>query len=242
MLTLLRKIRRSLINSGKARSYLLYAIGEITLVVIGILIALQINNWNEDRKIDKVRNDYIQNMLEDLISDTLNINKLIEYSDKGTMQIGQYFAFFEASDINVPSEQFLDSARNASHCCTRYFPINSTYLEMLSTGNLKLLKEEQRDAMIKLNNMQEFYQILMEKNVSGWLARWQEFKNVHPVTEKGKIYFHKRGVFTQHDMDMALFHFHQVLNSELDVLRGLKFRGLEVKEQTKATIELLQQK
>tara|TARA_Y100000385_G_C13099534_1_gene643585 strand:- start:2936 stop:3121 length:186 start_codon:yes stop_codon:yes gene_type:complete len=50
MLTLLRKIRKSLIDSGSSRKYLLYAIGEIALVVIGILIALQINNWNESRK------------------------------------------------------------------------------------------------------------------------------------------------------------------------------------------------
>jgi len=49
MLTFLRKIRKSLIESGSARKYLLYAIGEIALVVIGILIALQINNWNEER-------------------------------------------------------------------------------------------------------------------------------------------------------------------------------------------------
>lgn len=53
-LSFLRKIRRSLIESGSAQKYLLYAIGEITLVVIGILIALQINNWNEGTK-DRVK-------------------------------------------------------------------------------------------------------------------------------------------------------------------------------------------
>ncbi len=50
MLTFLRKIRKSLIESGSARKYLLYAIGEILLVMIGILLALQVNNWNEWRK------------------------------------------------------------------------------------------------------------------------------------------------------------------------------------------------
>lgn len=50
MLTFFRKIRKSLIASSSVRKYLLYAIGEIALVVIGILIALQINNWNEWRK------------------------------------------------------------------------------------------------------------------------------------------------------------------------------------------------
>ena len=50
MLTTFRKIRKSLLGSGQASRYLLYAIGEITLVVIGILIALQVNNWNESKK------------------------------------------------------------------------------------------------------------------------------------------------------------------------------------------------
>ena len=50
MITLLRRIRRSLMESNSTKTYFLYAAGEIVLVVIGILIALQINNWNEDRK------------------------------------------------------------------------------------------------------------------------------------------------------------------------------------------------
>ncbi len=50
MITFFRKIRRNLLESGKASRYLAYALGEIALVVIGILIALQINNWNEERK------------------------------------------------------------------------------------------------------------------------------------------------------------------------------------------------
>ena len=50
MLGFLRRIRRSLIDQGHLKKYFIYAIGEIILVVAGILIALQINNWNEQRK------------------------------------------------------------------------------------------------------------------------------------------------------------------------------------------------
>ena len=50
MIKFFRNIRKSLLNEGKTSKYLKYAIGEIVLVVIGILIALQINNWNEHRK------------------------------------------------------------------------------------------------------------------------------------------------------------------------------------------------
>ncbi|MGB5377522.1 DUF6090 family protein [Muriicola sp.] len=50
MIKFFRKIRQNLLTENKFSKYLLYAIGEIVLVVIGILIALQINNWNENRK------------------------------------------------------------------------------------------------------------------------------------------------------------------------------------------------
>lgn len=52
MITLFRRIRQKLIDSGSVTKYLLYAIGEILLVVIGILIALQVNNWNEKRQME----------------------------------------------------------------------------------------------------------------------------------------------------------------------------------------------
>ena len=58
MIPVFRKIRQGLFSSGKFRSYLGYALGEIILVVIGILIALQINNWNEDHK-DRLKDQKI---------------------------------------------------------------------------------------------------------------------------------------------------------------------------------------
>ena len=54
MLKFFRNIRRKLISEGKLRRYLVYALGEILLVVIGILIALQVNNWNQVQKGEKV--------------------------------------------------------------------------------------------------------------------------------------------------------------------------------------------
>ena len=52
MINFFRKIRKQLANENKFQKYFRYAFGEILLVVIGILIALQVNNWNENRKQD----------------------------------------------------------------------------------------------------------------------------------------------------------------------------------------------
>ena len=58
MLFFFRKLRRSLIGSDRVNKYVLYAIGEITLVVVRILMALGINNWNEERK-DRLREEIL---------------------------------------------------------------------------------------------------------------------------------------------------------------------------------------
>ena len=50
MINFFKKIRKKLLSKNKLGSYVIYAVGEIILVVVGILIALQINNWNESRK------------------------------------------------------------------------------------------------------------------------------------------------------------------------------------------------
>lgn len=59
MATFFRKIRRALLSEGKTTQYFKYAIGEIVLVVIGILIALQINNWNQANKDKKALKEYL---------------------------------------------------------------------------------------------------------------------------------------------------------------------------------------
>ena len=64
-------------DDNKPMKYMRYAIGEIVLVVIGILIALSINNWNEERKKEKLKASYKRSLINDLSLDTLKLNELI---------------------------------------------------------------------------------------------------------------------------------------------------------------------
>ncbi|PKP26477.1 MAG: hypothetical protein CVU03_02765 [Bacteroidetes bacterium HGW-Bacteroidetes-2] len=75
MIKLFRNIRKNLLNEGKTSKYLKYAIGEIVLVVIGILIALQINNWNEGRKENIHQKSVLSNLLQDLKSDSVSYSQ-----------------------------------------------------------------------------------------------------------------------------------------------------------------------
>ena len=82
MINFLRGIRRELINESKTSIYLVYAVGEVVLVVIGILIALQIDNWNENKRIKNTEQQYLLALKEEFsfnkgeLESIMNRNKL----------------------------------------------------------------------------------------------------------------------------------------------------------------------
>ncbi len=92
MLTVLRRIRRSLIDSGATRKYLMYAIGEILLVMIGILLALQINNWNEKKKEAEIEKQYMISLLSDLAKDKIDLKNNVEFGPIPVMYNDSLFA------------------------------------------------------------------------------------------------------------------------------------------------------
>lgn len=75
MKLLFKRIRMTQIRTGQFNKYLVYAVGEIVLVVVGILIALQISNWNDDRKLRTVEVSILQGILYDLKADTIDLNE-----------------------------------------------------------------------------------------------------------------------------------------------------------------------
>lgn len=78
MIKFFRNIRKSLLAEGKTSKYFKYAIGEIILVVIGILIALQINTWNNNRINEKRANAFIQNLKIQTKNNIKKINNNIQ--------------------------------------------------------------------------------------------------------------------------------------------------------------------
>lgn len=76
MISLFRKIRHKLLVQNRVTRYLAYALGEILLVVIGILIALQVNTWNEERKSRKAETNFYSAILDELEKDKAKIDQL----------------------------------------------------------------------------------------------------------------------------------------------------------------------
>jgi hypothetical protein len=81
MLKIFRNARQNMIKNKKVTAYILYAIGEIILVMIGILLALQVNNWNESRKQKNELNNILRTVSYDLETDTLVASQVTRLYD-----------------------------------------------------------------------------------------------------------------------------------------------------------------
>jgi len=139
MLPLFRKIRLKLANENKFLKYSRYAIGEIALVMIGILLALQVNNWNESKKEKRIERMYLKNILSDLkdqnTSFDIQIESELSYHDAAIQIIKNY----QENNMLVMDSTFF---KNATLMTSRKtFVINDpTYTDLISSGNINMLK------------------------------------------------------------------------------------------------------
>ena len=143
MIKIFRHIRQRLIKEDRISKYLLYAMGEIILVVIGILIALSINNWNEDRKQEKELNDYLikisENIAEDISVAETHLKRrerLQENSRKTLLHIfkEQYDSISVAQNVAIFVDFNFVPRRNGIQALT-----NSGYVNKLKRSRLDSL-------------------------------------------------------------------------------------------------------
>ena len=141
MLKFFRKIRQNLIDKGDAKRYLLYAIGEIFLVVIGILIALQINNWNENRLERKEEQNALLNLKDDFEYNQRSLEVAIERL-KGMIDGSIKILEQTGEKYNTEANFNLDSLLILATATPRYFPQNGFLNDLINSGKLSIIKNE----------------------------------------------------------------------------------------------------
>ncbi len=138
---LFRKVRNQLLANGKFRKYVLYAIGEIALVVIGILIALQINNWNANRIIRKSEINSYLNIKDRLLDDRNDVEGNMYFNSDYLKQFKYAVKIIEQNDVSK-----LDTLAAISVNLTQYSDFNkkgNIYETLVNSGELKLLSNTQ---------------------------------------------------------------------------------------------------
>ena len=137
---------------SKTGKYFKYAIGEIILVVIGILIALQINNWNENNKLESKKQDYYLQLLDDLNSDKIAAKQAIVKSDNYLNEFEAYTsAFYE--DILTPIQVY-ETISKLNMILTRITFNSSTIESLQNSGDIGLIPSTIRNKLIDLRGQQ----------------------------------------------------------------------------------------
>ncbi|MFH4967284.1 DUF6090 family protein [Gaetbulibacter sp. M240] len=160
MITSFRKIRQKLLSEnlpagrkGKFSKYLLYAIGEIVLVVIGILIALSINNWNEKNKLESKKQDYYLQLLDDLKKDETATKQTIIKFDNYLKEFQNYTNTYE-SDVLTPPKVY-EMISKLPVLSTRITFNTSTLESLQSSGDIGLMPSKIRNRLIDLKREQD---------------------------------------------------------------------------------------
>ena len=193
MIKFFRKIRLRLLSeypsdqgsrAGKFSKYLLYALGEIILVVIGILIALQINNWNENRKKLRLKASYERSLIDDLALDTLMLGKLIDENYKILGSIERQQSRFLGPE--TPIDTLISIARNEFDPTFNilYKYNRNTLNTLIASGNIDLFSKEVNQMLMNLISIQDrerenaqFYSQVYSNKVS-------RFSDDYPVSRR----------------------------------------------------------
>lgn len=99
MVRIFRNLRANLVHEGKARNYLLYALGEILLVIVGIVIALQVNNWNEERLEQRQVRRYAHALINDLERDIEMVEPIMRQIDLSLQSIRALDAYTRGKSL-----------------------------------------------------------------------------------------------------------------------------------------------
>jgi len=220
MIKFFRRIRQKLLSENKFSKYFIYAIGEIVLVVIGILIALSINNWNqqrialnEEKVLLNILKDDFTNRLDELIylrdsreEGVLAIEKLINIADGTTTS-------FTAEDVDSLLALSIVTYRFNNQFSTLDMLFNSGRINTLSNDSLKgllikwptLVEEMLEEQRLIVDHYNEQIKILDEyvalKDIFQYFA-WNNYEM--PRTKGSKLQKDYKGLFADRSFENSL--------------------------------------
>ena len=153
MIKFFRQLRQKLLTENKISKYLLYAFGEIVLVVIGILIALQINNWNDGRLQQTAAKSFYKNTIQQLMEDRRNLEGQIAYNNKDIKQFRYAIDLIEENTRSAKDSLWAITGKLADY--SDFDRQGNLYETIVNSGDVKLLKNE--EIKKRLRKLEETY-------------------------------------------------------------------------------------
>jgi hypothetical protein len=243
MINFFRRIRKQQADDNKPLKYIRYALGEIVLVIIGILIALQINNWNEENKERLVEKQRYQNILNDLVDDEANINQMI--TDLILKQDLHYY-LYQVSQNNGKPDSTVNISRVSSAPELNLITGKNQLTELEFIKDLEIRREV--NTYVKHENAALSDANRLEGNIKNRVRGY--FQEINAV-KINKIYapgrYDNKGVIEILDIDVITKHFRDsdfkqvLINLRMSTSNAL-ITLVELKEKNKILQNILRDK
>ena len=216
MIKFFRRIRQQLVSQNKFSKYMLYAIGEIILVVIGILIALSINNWNEARKDRGFETQALINLKAEFDEHQEYLEYIISIKERQEDQGRALIQILSNDTIPISDKVKARTPNNFDpHWSATYSVLNS----LLSTGDITKIKNDSLKYLL-----------------TNWFVRMDSYKNqekkhTEALDQKAKYLNNKRFVSTikkgDHSENFPGNYYPNNLDKKNDALRASYINELE---------------
>ena len=224
MINFFRRIRQQLLTDNNFSKYLLYAIGEIILVVIGILIALQINNWNEERKAGAEEQKILKQLKNEYEKNLVQLDEKILMRDKMTVASTGILHYIDHPETYVKDSLLLYMFRLTQE--PTFDPIQN---DLVTSGKLRMIQNDSL-TMLLSNWTSDVYQVQEME------ASWQEVRIafVLPVFMKNDFarntaaYLLNNGYTPDHALDANVSLRYDIPTTEVDLLNVLQENYVEI--------------
>jgi hypothetical protein len=230
-------------NQNKTTKYFKYAIGEIILVVIGILIALQINNWNHTNKNDKLKSSYITALIADYTKDTIDLSKGMATNKVIIQEIDSLNQILYSDDVELVD--FINNFKNFN----RNVRVDNTYNSnsftvLIESGDFSLLEKDLADALTELNRLQKYEKEVSENNGHAYMALLTNSITEFPIISAIETYSErsKELIWNGVDVEKIPFLITNILNYKKYVSTRYMSLSEDVKTQTEKVLKLLYSK
>ena len=141
MLRLFASIRKTLLAENKTVRYLKYAIGEVLLIMVGILLALQVQTWNQNRLLAQERRELIENLKADFQTNLISLDETALAIERKSEDLILFLKESASEQPELSVNELRKLLSNGFGSGFRFHPVLGTYRSALSTGSIGLIKD-----------------------------------------------------------------------------------------------------
>ncbi len=236
MLKFFRKNRIRLLRENKFIKYLVYFLGETFLIVVGILIAVQVNNWNETRKKDLQRKIYEVSLINELENDVEHLNDLDRRNIIKRNSIMNYLDYYnsEKPDLDILHHK-LDSVNTTK---IAFYTSAYTIDDLITTGNLSLFSKQKKASILKLKNTHDRYVFYESQTIQDVALYELEIKKNFDLLYLKGLSNKKHQDTKDWKQDLKSSQFRKLNNSLVESLKLFEFQSGMYEDILEATSEL----